>query len=141
MGAARTSPSSLPRNPISFSDFSLHVGQDAEMDLEPCKASYSSQDRPRSMDSQASSLDSRSSSGADYMSRFAERRWGTSAGSAPVSQSMAIPKGRYSLHQHSMPLMSQTSSPAPTVRRKQQEGKIEGMDYYEFCELIRSSSL
>jgi hypothetical protein len=36
---------------------------------------------------------------------------------------------------------SPTSPTSPSGRRKAKSQKIDGLDYYEFCELIRSSSL
>ena len=60
---------------------------------------------------------------------------------------MTIPQADRAFQNHFIPAAARTSldsrTPADSKppRQKYPEKKIDGMDYYEFCELIRSNSL
>eukprot|EP00887_Chlorella_sp_A99_P002981 scaffold24.g2981.t1 len=63
------------------------------------------------------------------------------AGAAPSIGGTA-PSPRASLEDPGSPRTPRSPrSPLTPGGRRRKEGKIDGMDYYEFCELIRSSSL
>lgn len=69
---------------------------------------------------------------------------GTKAGK---SVGMAIPQADRAYQNHFIPAVArhvQAATPpkdGKPPRQKYPEKKIDGMDYYEFCELIRSNSL
>lgn len=61
---------------------------------------------------------------------------------------MAIPQADRAFQNHFIPAAARPSLDSRTPpadskppRQKYPEKKIDGMDYYEFCELIRSNSL
>ena len=58
---------------------------------------------------------------------------------------MAIPQSDRAFQNHFIPAAARQSGAPPAdskaPRQKYPEKKIDGMDYYEFCEVIRSNSL
>ncbi|EIE22788.1 hypothetical protein COCSUDRAFT_63921 [Coccomyxa subellipsoidea C-169] len=138
----QTSPLSLRASP-SFSDFSCGIQADAED--EPATPSAAGSFSPlsrHSMDSSGSpssftpgflarrSMDLR----ADLKSLFSN---GTSPGPATMksSPSMPIPPA----HQHND--RAKPADQAEQRKRCARQKKIDGMEFYEWAELIRSSSL
>lgn len=137
---------SMPSSP-SFSDFSMGVGQeDMSVDV-PQTQTATHSDVPsgkiHARPCQRHSLDSRFSFGSS-----------TSSDSSPTEQGklsrgnsgVPIPQQERSFLNHFMPSAAKYAhgtAPADTKPPygKYPEKKIDGMDYYEFCELIRSNSL
>ncbi|KAL3162359.1 hypothetical protein ABBQ32_010041 [Trebouxia sp. C0010 RCD-2024] len=139
---------SMPSSP-SFSDFSMGVGQE-EMPTEDVHAqSLPSQpargfwrrslDRSVSLGSRSSSDSASSGSGSpDKTQNDTSSKTGRSTG-------MAIPQADRTFQNHFIPAAARQAGTPPAdtkpPRQKYPEKKIDGMDYYEFCELIRSNSL
>lgn len=95
-------------------------------------------------DDQRRSVDSRRSFGSNASSDSSASEQGKlSRGSSGVT----IPQQERSFQNHFIPTAAKYAhvgtAPAGNkpARQKYPEKKIDGMDYYEFCELIRSNSL
>jgi hypothetical protein len=59
---------------------------------------------------------------------------------AGTSTGIPIPQGRRAFDNHQQQT-EQAEVPGRPGRRKYRNNKIDGLDYYDYCELIRSSSL
>ncbi|DBB01044.1 hypothetical protein WJX77_000259 [Trebouxia sp. C0004] len=137
---------SMPSSP-SFSDFSMGCGQEEfhgedvhsqSLPSQPAQSSWSR--RTFGHSTSRGSTDSSSSSEGDYDQQAKGITAGRSAG-------VAIPQADRAQQNHFIPAVArhvQAATPPKDVKPPRQtypEKKIDGMDYYEFCELIRSNSL
>ncbi|KAL0046874.1 hypothetical protein WJX82_000498 [Trebouxia sp. C0006] len=140
---------SMPSSP-SFSDFSMGCGQEElhgedvhsqSLPSQPAQNAWSRRSLGHSPSSGSrGSSDSSSSSEGDCDQQGKGTKAGRSAG-------MAIPQADRAHQNHFIPAVArqvQAATPpkdGKPPRQKYPEKKIDGMDYYEFCELIRSNSL
>jgi hypothetical protein len=139
-GPTRTS-FGLRQSP-SFNDFSLHVAQDAESEFEDHGAHRANSGARMTRHSSPfpASYPADTRSHLEYLSREGESRlWNgrPPSGASSGAKGLHIPQGKLSYQNH----LPSASAPPRAPSRRKREGKIDGMDYYEFCELIRSSSL
>lgn len=167
MGPRETGPTGGPSNlqhTSSFNDFSMHVGQEVDSHLDHVE-SKRPDSRPRDVPRgdrpspfvvgsapasgagltaglppfKSPALKIPRSSVAHILSRVESSTPRSSLdapASAPSPREGALPSPRSSLEEPASP-----RSPTTPGGRRRRAQKIDGLDYYEFCELIRSSSL
>lgn len=142
---------SMPSSP-SFSDFSMGCGQEELHGEEPHSQSLPAQPAQNSWRGRgfehSTSFGSRGSSDSSSSAEGSCDKPGKDRGiKAGRSAGMAIPQADLAFQNHFIPAAArhvQASTPpadGKPPRQKYPEKKIDGMDYYEFCELIRSNSL